>query len=204
MRIIISIHTEYPDHDHTFWNDNWHDNPANVEYTLTVPRQARLDKIKLVNGALDLRDLAGEVRANCVNGHINARNLQGPAELNTVNGRLEAELAQMPASALRFSSVNGSVHVTLPSDARAELEANTVSGGISNEFGLPVTRHQFVGQSLHGELGGGGTRVKLSTVNGRIEIRHAGDGRPLSPAKNLERDRGHNHDDDKDDDDDDI
>src|SRR5271168_3285585 len=33
----VSIRTQYPDHDHTF---NWgsHNNPAEVEYTVTVPR----------------------------------------------------------------------------------------------------------------------------------------------------------------------
>jgi hypothetical protein len=39
--------------------------------------------------------------------------------------------------------------------------------------------------------------VRVSNVNGRIEIRHANDNRPLSPAKNLNRN-------DKDDDDDRI
>ena len=197
----LSIRTHYPGHDHTFWNDTWHDNPASVEYTLTVPRQARLDEIKLVNGALDLRDLAGEVRANCVNGHVEARNIQGRAELKTVNGSVRAEIEQMPTSRQELSSVNGAVRMTLPSDANAEISAKTVSGGISNDFGLAVSRHQFVGQSLHAQLGSGGAEVKLSTVNGSIEIRHAGDNHPLSPAKNLERDHERDRDDDRDDDD---
>ncbi len=192
----LSIRTRYPEHDRTFWNDNRHDNPASVEYTLTVPRQARLDEIKLVNGALDIRDVAGEVRASCVNGHIEARNLHGRADLNTVNGSLDAQVEQMPSSSLSFKSVNGGLHVTLPSDAKADIKASTISGGISNDFGLTVAKHQFVGQSLHGELGGGGTEVKLSTVNGGIEIRHAGDDRPLSPAKDLEHNHRHDNDDD--------
>lgn len=197
----LSIKTHYPGHDHSFWNDNWHDNPANVEYTLTVPRQARLDAIKLVNGSLDVRDVAGEVRADCVNGKIEARNLAGRAELKTVNGSVHAEVEQVGTSRLELSSVNGGVHLVLPSDVRAEVEASTVSGRISNEFGLTVSRHQFVGQSMHGELGGGGgAHVELSTVNGGIEIRHAGDGRALSPAKNLERGSKHDDDDDRDDD----
>jgi hypothetical protein len=50
---------------------------------------------------------------------------------------------------------------------------------------------------LNGELGGGGTHVRVSNVNGRIEIRHANDNRPLSPAKSRNGDR----DDDKDDED---
>src|SRR6266571_655178 len=65
----LSIRTEYPGHDNTFWNDR-HDNPASVEYTLVVPRRARLDEIKLVNGCLDIQDVAGEVRASCVNGRL--------------------------------------------------------------------------------------------------------------------------------------
>ena len=114
-----------------------------------------------------------------------------------MNGRLEAEFTRLSGSA-DLSSVNGSVTVTLPSDAKAEIEASTVSGRISNDFGLPINNHQWVGHDLRAELGGGGTQIKLSNVNGHIEIRHADDGKALSPAKNLNRD-----DNDKDDDDDD-
>jgi hypothetical protein len=113
-----------------------------------------------------------------------------------VNGKLEADMDRL-ASPLEVSSVNASVLVTLPSDAKAELEASTVNGSISDDFGLPVTKHQWVGHDLRGELGGGGPHVRVSNVNGRIEIRHANDNRPLSPAKNLNRN-------DKDDDDDRI
>jgi DUF4097 and DUF4098 domain-containing protein YvlB len=180
----VSIRTKYPEHDHTF-NHEDHDNPASVEYTITVPRQAHLEKIDLVNGHLEIEGVSGEVNANCVNGRIEARNLQGRAELKTVNGQLEATVDQLPSSELELSSVNGRLMITLPSDANAELEASTVSGNISDDFGLPVTHHHYVGHSLHGQLGNGGTLVKLSDVNGKIEIRHANDGRPLSPAKNL-------------------
>jgi DUF4097 and DUF4098 domain-containing protein YvlB len=193
---VISIRTEYPEHGHdqtfNFRGDGEHNNPARVEYTITVPRQAHLDEIKLVNGRLDVQDVAGEVRASCVNGRIQARNLQGSVELRTVNGELDATIDQLPSSELKLSSVNGKVRVTLPSDAKAEVRARTVSGDISDDFGLTVIRHQYVGRSLHGQLGGGGTLVKLSSVNGKIEIQHASDNRPISPAVNLDR----NHDDD--------
>ena|SRR5208337_1374616 len=197
----ISIRTEYPGHDHTFnyGGAGEHNNPARVEYTVTVPRQANLDEINLVNGRLDIQGVAGDVHASCVNGRLEARNLQGRSELSTVNGSLDASVDQLPSSGLKLSSVNGSLHVTLPSDTNAELKASTMSGSISNEFGLPVTKHQYVGHSLHGQLGGGGAFVKLSNVNGAIEIRHASDGRPLSPAQNLEQDRGHDNDEDDDD-----
>lgn len=184
----LSIRTEYPDHSHNFWNDR-HDNPASVEYTLVVPRHARLDEIKLVNGALDVQDVEGDVRASCVNGRLHAMNLGGRTELNTVNGELNASIGHMSGGDLSLSAVNGILRLTLPSDAKANVEASTVSGSISNDFGMTIARHQFVGRSLHGQLGGGGgARVRLSNVNGKIEILRANDGRPQSSVKNLDRD----------------
>jgi DUF4097 and DUF4098 domain-containing protein YvlB len=196
----ISIRTEFLSHDQTFVGHD-HNNPANVEYTITLPRQARLDEIKLINGRLDVQGVVGEVHASCVNGRIEAHNLQGPVKLNTVNGELDAIVDQLPASDLRLSSVNGRLRLTLPSDVNAELKASTLSGNISDDFGLPVIRHQFIGHSLHGQLGGGGTLINLSNVNGAIEIRHASDNRPLSPVQNLEREQDRHDDESKDDED---
>ena len=189
----ISIRTKYPDHNLNFtWGS--HNNPASVEYTLTVPRSARLDEIKLINGSLDMIGLSGEVRASCINGRMEASNLSGRARLSTINGRLEANFSQLAGHTLELSSVNGSVELTIPSDSMAEIEASTVSGGIENDFGLHVNHH-FVGHDLRGELGTGGTRIHLSDVNGGIEIHHAHDGHTLSPVKDL----GHrDHDDDDD------
>jgi hypothetical protein len=190
----LSIRTKYPGHDLTF---NWgsHNNPATVEYTLTVPRGARLDEIKLINGALDITGAKGEVHASCINGRLEAHNLSGRADLSTINGHLDAKFDDLSGSSIKLSSVNGSMEMTIPSDSKAEIEASTVSGGIENDFGLHVNHHSFVGHDLRGELGNGGPRIKLSNVNGRIEIHHASDGRALSPSKDL----GHR---DKDDDDD--
>jgi len=187
----LSIRTKYRDDDHT-WNWGSHNNPASVEYTLTVPRTARLDEIKLINGSLDVAGLSGEVRASCINGRLQARDLAGRAELSTINGPLEAHFAQLAGHDLDLKSVNGSVELTIPSDSQAEIKANTVSGGIENNLGLHVNHHRFVGHDLRGELGNGATHIRLSDVNGRIEIRHADDGRALSPVKDL----SHHGDDD--------
>jgi putative adhesin len=182
----VSIRTKYRDHDQTWNRDGW-DNPASVEYTLMVPRTARLDEIRLINGSLDVQNVKAEVRAECINGKLTASGLDGRAKLETINGRLSAAFDHLGDSPLELSSVNGEVELTLPSDVKAEVEASTVHGGIDSDFGLHARSHQWVGHDLRGELGGGGTRIKLSNVNGRIEIRHANDGRALSPAKDLNR-----------------
>jgi DUF4097 and DUF4098 domain-containing protein YvlB len=177
----ISIETHYRDRDYT-----WHSrhNAGSVEYTLTVPRTARLDEIKLINGSLDVAGVAGEVRASCINGTLNAHGLGGRAKLETINGTLKAEFEHV-ANPIDLSSVNGSVHLTLPSDAKASIEASTVHGGIDNDFGLHTINHRWVGHDLRGELGGGGTEIRLHNVNGPIDVRHASDGRAMSPAKDT-------------------
>jgi DUF4097 and DUF4098 domain-containing protein YvlB len=182
----ISISTHYRDQE-----DGWHthNNPGSVEYTLTVPRNAHLDEIKLINGGLDVTGVTGEVRASCINGKLVAKGLAGRAKLATINGRLNAEFGQL-TNPVELSSVNGSVHLTLPSDAKASIEASTVHGGIDNDFGLHTNNHRWVGHDMRGELAGGGAEIRLNNVNGSIEVRHAGDGRALSPAKDTgERDR---------------
>ncbi|HLZ41119.1 MAG TPA: DUF4097 family beta strand repeat-containing protein [Candidatus Sulfotelmatobacter sp.] len=186
----LSIQTKYPEHNRHWVNNN----PGGVEYTLTVPRTIRLDEIKLINGSLDVNGVSGEVRASCINGRLEAHDLAGRAELSTVNGRLETNFQQLAGQSVELNSVNGSIHLTIPSDSNADVEASTVSGGIHNDFGLHVSHH-FVGHNLHGELGNGGTHIRLSDVNGRIEIQHAQDGRAMSPVK----DRGHDSKEDDDD-----
>lgn len=188
----LSIRTEYPNHDNS-WTSGAHNNPASVEYTLTVPRTASLDEIKLINGSLNVTGVSGEVRASCINGRLEAHDLAGEARLSTINGKLDVRFDQLAGHSVELSSVNGSVALTIPSDSQAEVEASTISGGIDNDFGLHVNRHRFVGRDLRGELGNGGTHIKLSNVNGRLEIHHAQDGRALSPVKDLNH---HNDDDD--------
>jgi DUF4097 and DUF4098 domain-containing protein YvlB len=182
----VSIRTKYPDHDHN-WTWSSHNNPASVEYTLTVPRTVSLDEIKLINGALDVNGISGEVRASCINGRLEARDLSGRAKLETINGKLDARFSRLARNDVELNSVNGGLEVTIPSDSNAEVEASTVSGGISNDFGLHVSRH-MVGHSLRGELGSGGARIKASNVNGHIEIRHASDGHAMSPVKDRDKD----------------
>ncbi len=187
----ISIETHYREQ-----GEGWHGNhyrSTEVEYTLTVPRTARLDEIKLINGGLDVTGVKGEVHASCINGKLAARGLSGRARLATINGPLDASFDQMPAASVELSSINGPVELTLPSDAKASIEATTVHGGIDNDFGLHTSDHRFVGHEMRGELGGGGAEIKLNNVNGPIHVHHANDGHALSPVRNT----GGNDTDDK-------
>ena len=187
----IRIKTEYPSGNQNFRSgEGRYNNPAIVEYVLTVPRKAMLETIELVNGSLDIDGVEGDVKASSINGKVVARGLMGEAKLSTINGQLHATFTKLDdAKPISLNSVNGSVNLIIPSDANAAIRASTVHGGISNDFGLQVRHGDYVGHNLDGQIGNGGPRIKLENVNGSIKITHAQDGRAISPATSVVTDR---------------
>ena len=183
----IRIKTEYPEQTQSFHRDERrYDNPAVVEYSLTVPRKAMLQSVELVNGPLDIDGVEGDVKASSINGPVTARGLMGEARLSTVNGPLQAVFTQLNESKpITLGSVNGSVTVIIPSDANASVRAGTVHGSISNDFGIQVKHGEYVGHNLEAQIGNGGPRIKLGNVNGGIRIQRAEDGRALSPVTSI-------------------
>lgn len=185
----IRIKTGYPQQTQSFHSDNRrYDNPAIVEYTLTVPRKATLESIELVNGPLDIDGVEGNVKASSINGPVTARGLMGEARLTTVNGTLQATFTQLDeAKPISLGSVNGNLTLVIPSDANASVRASTVHGSISNDLGIQVKHGEYVGHNLDAQIGNGGPRVKLTNVNGAISITRAQDGRPVTPVTSIAR-----------------
>jgi DUF4097 and DUF4098 domain-containing protein YvlB len=170
----IRIKTQYPEGNQTFTSrePGRNNNPASVEYLLTIPRKARIDSADLVNGSLEIEGAEGDVKAACVNGELKARGLTGEVKLSTVNGAVEATIVRLDeAKMTSLNSVNGSIVLIIPSNSNAQVRASTVHGGITNDFGLQVNNGEYVGHDLSGQIGTGGPRIRLSNVNGSIAIK---------------------------------
>lgn len=159
----IQIKTKYP---------NGKNNSTTVEYTLTVPRESRLNKISTVNGGVQIEGVRGEVEANSVNGQVTGSGLAGKTRLSTINGSVRATLVELHES-LSLESVNGSVTAALPANVNADISAKSQNGGLSSDFPLQVKRHFPIGQTLEGKLGNGGPQVKLSALNGGVHLDRA-------------------------------
>ncbi len=200
---IVRIRTRYPAGDQHFTDEEKgrYNNPAIVDYSILIPRKARLESVDLVNGSLDIDGVEGSVKASSVNGRLTARGLMGEAKLSTVNGALEAVFTRLDeAKLVSLGSVNGSVALIIPSNSNATIRASTVHGGINNDFGLDVQHGEYVGHDLDGQLGTGAAKIKLGNVNGGISIKRAHDGQTLSRSKSLllqkdkEKDKGKEND----------
>ncbi|MEP7038306.1 MAG: DUF4097 family beta strand repeat-containing protein, partial [Acidobacteriota bacterium] len=157
-----------------------------VQYRLTVPRTAVLDEIETVNGEISISNMVNITKASAVNGKVVAVNLQGTAKLSTVNGTVEADFDQLQTtSKISLDTVNGTVNLSIPSDANATVKADTVNGSINNDFGLPIRKGKYVGSDLYGRIGSGDVQIKLNSVNGGLSVKRKKDGKNLNPATNL-------------------
>ena len=180
----LTIETNYEKQQNTWSRKNY--KYLSVEYRLTVPKNAVLDEIETVNGSVNIADSNNLTKASTVNGNVTANNLRGTANLSTVNGTVEANFEQLQStSRITLDTVNGTVNLTIPSDANATVKADTVNGKIVNDFGLPIRKGQYVGKDLYGKIGSGEVQIRLNSVNGGLNIKRKNDGKTVNPATNL-------------------
>lgn len=165
----VFIEVEHPDSSWFSWGE---DRSGSVSFDLTVPAGTVLDAIETVNGSIVIAGVAGDVSAETVNGDVEVEGPTGDVTLETVNGSLEASFERFGAGQrAEAGSVNGRITLYLPADASFSVDAETVNGGIdADDFGLEADKG-FVGRDLRGEVGDGGGRISLETVNGAIKLR---------------------------------
>lgn len=157
-----------------------------IEYHLTVPRNAVLNDIETVNGSVRISNATNLVKASAVNGGVTATNLRSTASLSTVNGPIQADFDQLQSGGkITLETVNGNVSLSIPSDANATFRADSLNGSITNDFGLPVRKGQYVGRDLYGRVGSGDVQIRLNSVNGPLSIKRKSDGKNPNPAVNL-------------------
>jgi hypothetical protein len=184
---LFSVETDYGSWQNGR-NGNWGKNGGNiqVDFHLYVPKNAYLDEIETINGTVNISNMQNFTKASAVNGEVRAVNLRGSADISTVNGTTVAEFDSLQSTdKIALSTVNGRVNLAIPSDADATIKAETVNGGINNEFGLPVKKGKYVGRDLYGKLGTGTVKISLESVNGPLNITRKKDGREMKPVTNL-------------------
>ena len=151
---------------------NIKDNDVSVHFMVSVPAGVNFVG-RTVNGDVEARSLSGDVAGHTVNGDVEL-SASGLVQGSTVNGSIIAAMGRANwDGSLEFETVNGSITVELPAGFEAEVTARTVNGSIQTDFPLTVSG-RFSSKRLTGTIGdGGGRRLWLETVNGRIELNRA-------------------------------
>ena len=151
-----------------FQRGSWFGGGGRVDYVVRVPRTANV-RVENVNGQVEVDGVVAEVAASTTNGSIEVTGAEGAVDASVVNGTVSVALARVdPKGRSAMRTTNGSVRLTLPADAGAEIDARTVNGGIGCDFDLAdETRAR---RRLEGRIGSGGARFELRTVNGAVNI----------------------------------
>lgn len=126
--------------------------------------------VKATNASIEAQNLAEEVRLETVNGKIKANSTiaGGSWRCSSVNGKVDVQIDNQIKEDMKLDTVNGKIYVYAAQDIDALITAKTVNGKIISNFNWDTVKRGYQ-QTI---LGTGQANLDLSTVNGKIEIKH--------------------------------
>jgi hypothetical protein len=158
----IFVHTRYPKGE---------GGEVAVEYHVHVPYRVLLGSIGTVNGSVVVRGVEGGGELRSVNGNVEVLNSSGRFSAKTTNGDLHLELRHLQDGApMNFETVNGSVVLGLPSDARANLKVLSMNGDFTSDLPMTSTASIPAAHAFRAKLGAGGGEISVRTINGAVRL----------------------------------
>lgn len=123
------------------------------------------------NGAITIDRTTGPVHVSSGNGDIDVRATRGPVSATSGNGDIEIQMDELRLDGdMEFTTGNGAIVITVPSGFSGDLTADTGNGHFVTDFPMTL-QGRFREGHVRGTIGAGGRRIRLSSGNGRIELR---------------------------------
>jgi hypothetical protein len=105
------------------------------EFHITVPRNTAVVVNNLFGGDISCSGIAGDIDIRSLNGEVRLDNVSGGALVESTNGEIRAAISEVhEGRPLSFTSVNGTVSIRVPVDARANVRLRTQNGEIKTDF----------------------------------------------------------------------
>ena len=161
-----------------------------VDLTLRVPTNCSMHLSTVNDGNIDVENVNGDLEINCTNGSIRLMGISGSAVANALNEDLTASFVKVNTKPMSFSSLNGKIDVTFPSDLKANLLMKSDQGEIYSDFDMKVLTEDIspslnkdgnkgkkgkfrvsIEKSARASINGGGQEIQLTNFNGDIYIR---------------------------------
>lgn len=126
-------------------------------------------EIHASNARLLCAGVCGRLLARTSNGKIEVERHRGALDASSSNGLIHAAIEELGGPVVLATS-NGKIALELPEEVDADVNLRVDNGVIRNQRSLcRCTRSS--GGRLTGQLGRGGTPIKLRTSNGSISLR---------------------------------
>ena len=151
--------------------DDGTDPAFRADVTVRLPRSARIDRVRVLEGRIIIEGFSGQITANIRRGPIDGKDVSGTIRLEAEIGSVTLTNARLSANGLlRLRTFNGDVRLSLaeqPVDAR--ILALALNGQIKSS--IPLTMRDTWGPRW-GEttLGKGEPVISLDVVTGSIAI----------------------------------
>lgn len=137
-------------------------------------QQGRVDFVVALPKGVRLVAAHGEVDAHTGNGEIKVSTSSGPVSATTGNGGINVDMKSLSnMSDMDFSTGNGSIAVSFPSNLSATIEAHVSMKEFETDFPMEMAS-RWGGERIEGKIGRGGPRIRFSTGHGRVSIQKNG------------------------------
>ena len=157
---------------------------VDYQFEILVPPDAEIDVGTVLDGAIDIKAVAGQVSASNVNGPIAVEDIHDCATVNSVNGKVKLAFSKAPLRNCSIETINGDITLDVPSNASLDVAIDLFNGDIKTDFPvgpftLPATvehttdngRNQYRIQQLSGiRIGAGGPTYSIASMNGDVRI----------------------------------
>ena len=146
-------------------------------FTITIPKSVSLNLDCGNLGSARVEGVSSELEINSNVGHIHLVDVTGPVTAHSSTGAIHVEFVSLNQSApVSISSSTGDVDVTLPSNAKADVELKSTMGTVYSNFDLETPRDdgmKVVGatRKIKGQINRGGVKLYLSSSTGNIYFR---------------------------------
>lgn len=159
--------------------------PENID--LQVPAGSALS-LKTLSGNILVQGVFGELDVESTNGGITLDQVGGSIVAHALNGGITANVVRFDADKpFSFSTLNGTINVTLPAGMHANLTMRSDQGDIYLDQGFdfkPLTTPSSsteksepngmlrlkMDNTIHGAINGGGVEINIRSFNGSILV----------------------------------
>jgi hypothetical protein len=170
-----------------------------VHLSIQVPARTSLDLSVVNDGDILVDSVDGDIVANNINGAITLNNVSGAVVAHALNQDVKATFTRYSGKPMSFSSLNGTLDVTLPADLKANVKLQSDNGEVYSDFPVEMLAPSVnqtvqddrskggkyrlkIEKSMLGRINGGGPEITFKTFNGDIKLRRGGGGSP-APAR---------------------
>lgn len=126
-------------------------------------------EVQSSNAKVHCAGVHGKLVARTSNGKIEITQHRGALDAATSNGLIDAQIDELGGPIVLATS-NGRIAVSLPEQVDADVDVRVDNGIIRSQRSLCRCTHSTGGR-LSGQLGKGGTPIKLRTSNGSISVK---------------------------------